>query len=183
MALISRCERRALMLVCCAMLSVMCSVSPALAQQIPLQSIVTPSTVISKDGRPVEFAIHGYIEFASLAEAFPYIQTQANRWEGNRSLDTAARRRLGSALVREAVESRIISMVDERPLEALITHTAGELRAALGRVKEPTPAGYAQAFLEVQEKWKHSLNCWSASPSIPARVLSNWYPIEEGIHL
>jgi hypothetical protein len=37
--------------------------------------------------------------------------------------------------------------------------------------------------LAVQEKWKHSLNCWSASPSIPGRVLSNWYPIEEGIRL
>ena len=35
----------------------------------------------------------------------------------------------------------------------------------------------------MQEKWKHSLNCWSAAPSIPARVLSNWYPIEEGIQL
>lgn len=182
MALISRCERVALMLTCCALITVM-SVVSALAQQIPLQSIVTPSTVISKDGRPVKFAIHGYIEFTSLAEAFPYIQTQTSKWEGNHSLDAAARRRLGSALVREAVESRIISMVDERPLEALITHTADELRAVLGRVKEPTPAGYAQAFLEVQEKWKHSLNCWSASPSIPARVLSNWYPIEEGIHL
>jgi hypothetical protein len=45
------------------------------------------------------------------------------------------------------------------------------------------PGGYAEAFLAVQEKWKHSLNCWSASPSIPARVLSNWYPIEEGIQL
>ena len=45
------------------------------------------------------------------------------------------------------------------------------------------PAGYAEAFLEVQEKWKHAVNCWSASPSIPARVLSNWYPIAEGIQL
>src|SRR5204863_1896989 len=27
------------------------------------------------------------------------------------------------------------------------------------------------------------VNCWSASPSIPGRVLSNWYPIEEGIQL
>ena len=35
----------------------------------------------------------------------------------------------------------------------------------------------------MQEKWKHSLNCWSASPSIPGRVLSNWYPIAEGIEL
>ena len=45
------------------------------------------------------------------------------------------------------------------------------------------PPGYSEAFLTVQEKWKHSLNCWSASPSIPGRVLSNWYPIEEGIQL
>jgi hypothetical protein len=74
-------------------------------------------------------------------------------------------------------------MADERPLEALMTHTAAELKQALARVKEPVPRGYAEAFLEVQEKWKHAVNCWSASPSIPARVLSNWYPIEEGIQL
>jgi hypothetical protein len=74
-------------------------------------------------------------------------------------------------------------MVDERPLETLITHTRAELELALRQVKEPTPSGYAEEFVAVQEKWKHSLNCWSAAPSIPARVLSNWYPIEEGIRL
>jgi hypothetical protein len=74
-------------------------------------------------------------------------------------------------------------MTDERPLEVLITHTAEELKNAIMMVKEPLPAGYKEAFLAVQEKWKHSLNCWSASPSIPGRVLSNWYPIEEGIAL
>ncbi len=41
----------------------------------------------------------------------------------------------------------------------------------------------AKAFSQLQEKWKHAVNCWSASPSISARVLSNWYPIEEGIRL
>ncbi len=74
-------------------------------------------------------------------------------------------------------------MADERPLEALLTHTREELSQALAGVKEPVPHGYTEAFLEVQAKWKHSINCWSASPSIPARVLSNWYPIEEGIQL
>lgn len=74
-------------------------------------------------------------------------------------------------------------MLDERPLETLVTHTREELQAALDKVKEPTPPGYAAAFLEVQDKWKHSLNCWSASPVIAGRVLSNWYPIEEGIRL
>jgi hypothetical protein len=74
-------------------------------------------------------------------------------------------------------------MADERPLEALITHTRDELQQALARVKEPVPAGYADAFLQVQEKWKHAVNCWSATSSISGRVLSNWYPIEEGIQL
>ncbi len=74
-------------------------------------------------------------------------------------------------------------MTDERPLEALLTHTSGELQQAIARVKEPLPDGYAEAFAAVQKKWKHAINCWSASPSIPARVLSNWYPIEEGIPL
>jgi len=45
------------------------------------------------------------------------------------------------------------------------------------------PLGYAEAFLAVQKKWRHALNCWSASSSLPARVLSNWYPIAEGIPL
>jgi len=43
------------------------------AQQIPMQALVTPSTVIAKDGHPVMFAVHGFIEFKSLSELFPYI--------------------------------------------------------------------------------------------------------------
>jgi hypothetical protein len=151
------------------------------AQDVSLQALVTPSTVIVKDGHPVSFAIHAFIEFKSLAEAFPYIESQSERWPGQ--LDEAARRRLAGELVRQSVESRVISMADERPLEALLTHTTEELRQALAAVKEPVPPGYGESFLEVQKKWKHSLNCWSASPSIPGRVLSNWYPIEEGIKL
>ena len=153
------------------------------AQPIPLQAVVTPSTVISKDGRPVTFALHGFIEFKSLGEMFPYIESQTQRWNTPSGLDEAGRRDLARDLLRRGIESRIISMVDERPLETLITHTGEELRQALAQVKEPVPPGYTEVFLAVQEKWKHSLNCWSASPSIPARVLSNWYPIEEGIQL
>ena len=153
---------------------------PLAAQQIPLQALVTPSTVITKDGKPVTFALHGFIEFKSLAEVFPYIDAQSSRWP---ALDSAQRAALADELLRRGVESRVISMTDERPLETLVTHTAEELRQALTRVHEPTPRGYADAFLAIQEKWKHSLNCWSAAPSIPARVLSNWYPIEEGIQL
>jgi hypothetical protein len=150
------------------------------AEQIPLSALVTPSTLITKDGRPLIFALHGFIEFKTLSELFPYIDSQTKRWT---SLDAGQRRALATELLRRGVESRVISMTDERPLETLVTHTSDELRHALAQVREPTPPGYADAFVAVQEKWKHSLNCWSAAPSIPARVLSNWYPIEEGIQL
>ena len=153
------------------------------AQPISLQALVTPSTVILNDGQPVRFAVHGFIEFKSLAELFPYIDSQTTRWKGSPDFDPAERLNLGRDLLRRGIESRVISMADERPLETLITHTREELRQALAQMKESSPTGYAEDFLAVQEKWKHSLNCWSAAPSIPARVLSNWYPIEEGIQL
>ena len=155
--------------------------SPLRAQELSLQAVVTPSTIIVKDGKPVTFAIHGFIEFKSLAEVFPYIESQTQWWK--RSGGNVDTQRLARELLRRGIESRVVSMADERPLQALLTHTSEELRQAVARIKEPVPPGYAEAFLAVQEKWKHSLNCWSASPSIPGRVLSNWYPIEEGIQL
>lgn len=157
---------------------------PARAEQLSLQALVTPSTVVlSKDGRPVTFALHGFIEFKSLSEMFSYLDTQNQRWKSNAGVTEQERHVVMRDLLRRGVESRVISMFDERPLETLVTHTREEVVAALAAVKEPVPAGYAEAFLAVQEKWKHSLNCWSASPSIAARVLSNWYPISEGIQL
>jgi hypothetical protein len=156
---------------------------PLHAEPISLQALVTPSTILQKDDHPAPFAVHGFIEFQSLAELFPYIDSQSQRWKSNADFDTAARRSLSRDLLRRGIESRVISMTDERPLETLITHTREELQQALAQVKEPTPPGYADAFLSAQEKWKHSLNCWSAAPSISARVLSNWYPIEEGFRL
>jgi hypothetical protein len=163
------------------LLQILIATVPLRGQEISLQAVVTPSTVIVKNGQPVTFAIHGFIEFKSLSEVFPYIESQMQRWNGGgAAVDT---HRLARELLREGVESRVVSMVDERPLQALVTHTSEELRQAIARVQEPVPPGYAEAFLAVQEKWKHSLNCWSASPVIAGRVLSNWYPIEEGIRL
>jgi hypothetical protein len=43
--------------------------------------------VIQKDGRPVLFALHGFIEFSSLADLFPYIEAQAWRWKGSPDFD------------------------------------------------------------------------------------------------
>jgi hypothetical protein len=165
--------------------------APLRAEPVSLQALVTPSTVVLRDGQPVRFAVHGFIDFKSLAEMFPYIEAQTARWKAEAVYDNAVRpiirqrdaKDMGRDLLRRGIESRVISMTDERPLETLITHTREELRQALAQVKEPTPPGYAEYFLAVQEKWKHSLNCWSAAPSISARVLSNWYPIEEGIQL
>jgi hypothetical protein len=151
------------------------------AQPISLQALVTPSTVITKDGHPVTFALHGFIEFGSLSELFPYIDSQARRWPGNPAFDNAKRQQIARELLRRGIESRVVSMTDEGPFETLFTHTEDELRRALAQVTEPTPPGYADAFVAVQKKWKHAINCWSAAPSIPARVLSNWYPIIEGI--
>jgi hypothetical protein len=151
------------------------------AQPISLQALVTPSTVITKDGHPVTFALHGFIEFGSLSELFPYIDSQARRWPGNPAFDNAKRQQVARELLRRGIESRVVSMTDEGPFETLFTHTEDELRRALAQVTEPTPPGYADAFVAVQKKWKHAINCWSAAPSIPARVLSNWYPIIEGI--
>jgi hypothetical protein len=157
---------------------------PVCAEQLSLQALVTPSTVVlSKDGHPITFALHGFIEFKSLSEMFSYIDSQDLRWKSNAGINAQQRQAAMRDLLRRGVESRVISMVDEEPLETLVTHTREELLTALAAVKEPVPVGYAEAFLAVQEKWKHSLNCWSASPSIAARVLSNWYPIGEGIQL
>ena len=97
-----------------------------------MQALVTPSTVISKDGRPVTFAFHGFIEFKSLGEMFPYIESQTQRWNTPSGLDEAGRRDLARDLLRRGIESRIVSMVDERPLETLITHTGEELPEMLG---------------------------------------------------
>lgn len=172
-----------LWLLVCVPFMVLSSSLPLVAETFSLQALVTPSTTIVKQGRPVTFAVHGFIEFKSLSELFPYIESQTQRWVGSGDLDGEQRRQLAGELLRHGIESRVISMEDERPLETLTTHTSEELRQALAFVKEPVPPGYGEAFLAVQDKWKHSLNCWSASSSIPGRVLSNWYPIEEGIQL
>jgi hypothetical protein len=177
----SRTLRRAFWVVLVVAFLVFAATIPVKGQELSLQAVVTPSTVILKDGKTVTFAIHGFIEFRSLAEVFPYIEAQTLRWKG--TISEEGEQQLARQLLREGIESRVISMADERPLQALVTHTSEELRQTIGRVKEPVPLGYAEAFLSVQEKWKHSLNCWSASPLIAGRVLSNWYPIEEGIWL
>ena len=164
--------------------------SPA-AKDLTLDDLVTPSAVFVKDGQPVTFALLGFIEFKTLADLFAYIDGEAGRWTFP---DPAARQSFGDRLLRRGVESRLISMTYEKPLELLLTHTREELDRAVDRTAKAAPIftgrnwrvtenTYRQTFRDIQQRWKTSLNCWSAAATVPARVLSNWYPIEEGIVL
>ena len=67
---------------------------PLCAEAVSLQALVTPTTTIVKDGRPVTFALHGFIEFKSLAELFRYIELQAQRWNVPGGLDDEQQSRL-----------------------------------------------------------------------------------------
>jgi len=162
------------------------------ADALTLDDLVTPTAVFVKDGQPVVFALLGFVEFKTLDELFSYIDREAGRWSFP---DAAARQAYGDRLLRRGVESRLVSMTYEPPLELLLTHTREEMEQAVaGRFAATAPvftgrnwrlegSVYRQTFLDIQQRWKTSLNCWSAAPTIPARVLSNWYPIEEGIEL
>ncbi len=157
------------------------------AQSLTLEALVTPSTIVVHDEKPVPFALYGLVEFKTLQELFSYIDAQAGRWQfpGQR-----ARAEFAQGLLQRGVESRVISMLDEKPLEAILTHTREELDAAINRLPTPVFEGrnwrldapaYREAFDRVRDRWSKGMNCWSASPSIAGRVLSNWYLIEEGI--
>ncbi len=167
----------------------MCAAAPLLAQDVTLQALVTPSSVLRKDGQTVRFALHGFIEFETVEQMFSYIDKEV----GRRSFPTAAARQAyGDALLHRGVESRVVSMAWEKPLEILLTHTRQELNHEVLRLRKPVFEGkswrvnsntYRDAFARVRAKWRKSLNCWSASSSMHGRVLSNWYPIAEGIEL
>lgn len=162
-------------------------------RRLTLERLVDPATRVEIDGRVVPVTLHGFLKFESLADLFAFIDAETGRWR----FDTAAERQaFGDDLLRRGVQSRIVSMETERPLEVLLTHTHQDLVAALGRVRTPAApaifAGrhwrldavtYRAAFEKARDRWSRSLNCWSASPSMAARVLSNWFVIDEGIEL
>jgi hypothetical protein len=168
------------------------SQAETVAPRLTLQRLVHPASGIEVHGRPLRFALHGLVRFDTLNELFAYIDAQAGRWT---FATPAARAAFADDLMRRGVESRIVSMESELPLEVLLTHTRGELEGAVsivsdgtspvfaGRHWQLTKDAYRDALLRVRDRWKNNLNCWSASPSIAGRVLSNWYIIDEGIEL
>lgn len=171
------------------LLAALLAALPLNAQDVTLPGLVTPSTVFTKDRKPIRFALYGLIEFDSLEQMFAYIDRDA----GRRHLATAAERQAyGDVLLARGVESRVVSMAWEEPLETLLRHSREELNHEVLRLPKPMFQGrnwrlnsntYRDAFARVREKWSKALNCWSASPSPEGRVLSNWYAIPEGIEL
>ena len=163
------------------------------AVPLTLARRVDPATRVEVNGRRVRFALHGFVRFETLADLFTYIDEQAGRW----TFATAQERQaFGDNLLQRGVESRIVSMETELPLEIVLTHTRSEVGAAVdglhtadpslvfrGRNWQASVQTYRAAFLRVRDRWSTSLNCWSASSSVAGRVLSNWYLIDEGIEL
>jgi hypothetical protein len=167
--------------------------APAPAMRLTLRQLVDPATRVEVQGRLVRLALHAMIRFDTLADLFGFIDGEAGRW---RFESDAARQAFADDLLRRGVESRVVSMDTELPLEIVLTHTRDELQRAAAGVKtrdaplvfkgrhwQLTTGTYRDAFLRVRERWSRSLNCWSAASSIPGRVLSNWYIIDEGINL
>lgn len=161
--------------------------------RLTLRRLVDPATRVEVNGRLIRFALHGLVEFDTLADLFAHIDREAGRWRFESDADRQA---FADGLMRRGVESRVVSMATELPLEVILTHTRAELARAAdetttgdrplvfkGRHWRLTAAAYGDAFLRVRDRWAESLNCWSASSSIPGRVLSNWYIIDEGIDL
>lgn len=161
------------------------------AARLTLRQLVTPSARVETQGRLIRFALHGLIYFDTLDALFRHIDDEAGRWTFP---SAAARQAFAAGLLRRGVESRVVSMETELPLELLLTHTRADVDAAItavtggaavftGRHWQLPAAVYRGAFVAVRDRWSRSLNCWSASPSLPGRVLSNWYVIDEGITL
>ena len=161
--------------------------------RLTLRHLVDPASRIEVQGRLIRFALHAQVRFDTLDELFAFIDNEAGRW---RFESPAARQAFAESLLRRGVESRVVSMEAELPLEIVLTHTRSEVERAVasattrdaplvfkGRHWQLTTAVYRDAFLRVRDRWSRSLNCWSASRSIPGRVLSNWFIIDEGIEL
>ena len=166
--------------------------SPSTAR-LTLRDLLDPGTRVQVQGRLIQFALYGQIRFDTLDDLFAYIDREAGRWQFD---SPAARQAFADGLMRRGVESRVVSMETELPLELVLTHTRADIERAVtsekrrdaplvfkGQHWQLTTEAYRDAFLRVRDRWSRSLNCWSASSSIPGRVLSNWYILDEGIEL
>lgn len=102
--------------------------------RLTLHRLVTPSTPYFKDGQPVPFVLHGFIEFRTGKDLFGHIDGQAGKWTFD---SEKARQEFADQLLRRGVESRLVSMVYEKPLELLLTHIAEDLKRAVTSLRTP----------------------------------------------
>jgi len=114
---------------------------------------------------------------------FPYIVIQTRRWKLDARLDDP-RKVIGQELLRRGIESRVVSMVDERPLEALVyAYPVKNSRSQLAAVREPVAVRLTRRlgpFLvstAEMEAFAELLECVALNSRT---VLSNWYPIGSG---
>jgi hypothetical protein len=117
--------------------------------------MVEPSTLFRKDGEVIKFALYAFVEFSNLNELFRYIDTQAGRWHFSTAQEREA---FAGGLLRRGIESRLISMQYDKPLEILVTHTSEELSNAIGKVRTPAARRCAP--------WDHSLHCCGREESV-----------------
>lgn len=142
------------------------------AAPLTLRRLVDPATRVEVNGQTVPFALHGFVRFETLNDLFMYIDEQAGRWT---FATTQARHAFGDDLLQRGVESRIVSMQTELPLEIVLTHTRREVTAAVNALHTADPSvvftgrhwrasmsAYRAAFLRVRDRWSTSLNCWSS---------------------
>ena len=92
-------------------------------------SSVTPSTVrLLKDGHPITFALHGFLEFKSLNEMFSYIDSQNQRWKSHMQESMRNSARLPCEIC--CAEELKAALLDGRrgPAgDAVVTHTREDL--------------------------------------------------------
>ncbi len=187
-----------------AVLAFVCAAPAAAAQRLDaaraplprltLRRLVDPATRIEVQGRLIRFALHGLVYFDTLDDLFAHVDREAGRWRFDSDADRQA---FADGLMRRGVESPVVSMDTELPLEVVLTHSRTELARAVaetttrhrpppvfkGRHWQLTTDADREAFLRVRDRWAGSLNCWSQSSSIAGRVLANWFIIDEGIEL
>lgn len=163
------------------------------ALPLTLQRLVDPSTRLARASEAIQFSLLAAVRFERLNDLFEHIDREAGRWQFR---TTAEQQAFGDGLFARGVESRIVSMDTELPLEVLLAHTGDDLDRALADVRTSAAplvfkgrhwsldeSTYRAAFHRIRERWRTSLNCWSASSSLAGRMLSNWYLIDEGIPL
>ena len=105
----------------------------AAGARLTLRHLVTPASRIEVQGRLIRFALHGLIRFDTLDDLFAFIDGEAGRW---RFESAAARQAFADGLLRRGVESRVVSMETELPLELVLTHTRAELERAVAGVDD-----------------------------------------------